>query len=329
MAPPILQYFHSHLILKLPYPSKSFGGSTIIVTGANSGLGLEAARHFVRLDASKVILAVRNLEKGNFAKDSIITSTGKETTIEVWELDLASRASVEAFAARANKLERLDIVVQNAGVLTHDFILVEGHEQMITVNVINTFYLAFLLLPKLRDTSTRLNKEVVLTFTGSLTHWLAAFPERNSANILQQLANEDEADMRQRYVLSKLLELLAFRELSDAVAQSSSKPGGVVISMANPRSVITNLDREGQGLRGRIWSAYVRVVGRTAEEGSRTIVHAAEGGRDTHGQYLDDCKIGRVSDFVNSKEGHDAQQKFWGELATLLEERQPGITQNP
>ncbi|KAI1360902.1 putative short-chain dehydrogenase/reductase family protein [Xylaria arbuscula] len=302
MVPPILQYFHSHLILKLPYPSKSFGGSTIIVTGANSGLGLEAA----------LILAVRNLEKGNAAKDSIIASTGKETTIEVWELDLASRASVEAFAARANKLERLDIVVQNAGVLTHDFILVEGHEQMITVNVINTFYLAFLLLPKLRNTSTRLNKEVVLTFTGSLTHWLAAFPERNSANVLGQLANKDEADMRQRYVLSKLLELLAFRELSDAVAQSSSKPGDVVISMANPGSVITNLDREGQGLRGRIWSAYVRVVGRTAEEGSRTIVHAAEGGRNTHGQYLDDCQIGRVSDFVNSKEGHDAQKKFMG-----------------
>ena len=199
MAPPILQYFNSHLFLKLPIPSQSFAGLTIIVTGANSGIGLEAARHFVRLDATKVILAVRNLQKGNEAKESIIASTGKEESIiDVWELDLASRTSVEAFAARANSLERLDIVVENAGVLTHDFSLAEGHEQMITVNVINTIFLAFLLLPKLRSTSTQLKKEVVLTFTGSLTHWLAGFPERNSANIIQGLDNKDKADMRQR-----------------------------------------------------------------------------------------------------------------------------------
>lgn len=199
MAPPILQYFNSHLFLKLPIPSQSFAGLTIIVTGANSGIGLEAARHFVRLDATKVILAVRNLQKGNEAKESIIASTDKEESIiDVWELDLASRTSVEAFAARANSLERLDIVVENAGVLTHDFSLAEGHEQMITVNVINTIFLAFLLLPKLRSTSTQLKKEVVLTFTGSLTHWLAGFPERNSANIIQELDNKDKADMRQR-----------------------------------------------------------------------------------------------------------------------------------
>ena len=37
----------------------------------------------------------------------------------------------------------------------------------------------------------------------------------------------------------------------------------------------------------------------------------------------------RVSDFVNSKEGHDVQKKFWGELTALLEERQPGITKDP
>jgi retinol dehydrogenase-12 len=43
----------------LPYPTKKFTGQTIIVTSSNVGLGLEAARHFVRLDAAKVIIAVR------------------------------------------------------------------------------------------------------------------------------------------------------------------------------------------------------------------------------------------------------------------------------
>ncbi|KAI1312054.1 putative short-chain dehydrogenase/reductase family protein [Xylaria venustula] len=316
MAPPIISYFYSHLILKLPVPNKSFTGSTVIVTGANSGLGLEAARHFARLDASKVILAVRDPNKGAAAKTSILASS-----------DLASSISVRSFAARANNLERLDIVVQNAGVLTHDFERVETNERTITVNVINTFLLALLLLPKLRGTSTELNKEVVMTFTGSLVHWLASFPERNSASILEALADKDKADMRQRYPLSKLLELMAFRELSETIKQSS-KPGKIVTSMVNPGSVLTGLDREGHGLRGLIWSVYVRAIGRTAEEGSRTLVHAAQGGRDTHGQYLDDCKVGRTSDFVNSEAGRDAQKKFWGELIALLEDIEGGVTQN-
>lgn len=195
----VLAYFRSHLFLKLPVPSKSFAGLTVIVTGANSGLGLEAARHLVRLETTKVILAVRNLEKGRAAKASIIESTNKpENAIEVWELDLASRASVKAFAARAGTLDRLDIVIENAGVLSHEFSIAEDNERTITVNVINTFLLALLLLPKLRQTSTRFQKEVVLTFTGSLVHWLARFPERKCDNILSTVADEDQADMRQR-----------------------------------------------------------------------------------------------------------------------------------
>ncbi|KAI0418974.1 putative short-chain dehydrogenase/reductase family protein [Xylaria grammica] len=328
MAPPVLQYFRSHLFLKLPVPSRTFSGLTVIVTGANSGLGLEAARHIVRLDAAKVILAVRDQKKGIAAKESIVESTGKaESIIDVWELDLASRTSVKAFAARADSLDRLDVVLENAGVLTHDFSMAEDNEKTITVNVINTFLLAFLLLPKLRSTSVELSKEVVLTFTGSLTHWLAGFPERNSSSILRALADKDKADMRQRYVLSKLLELLAFRELSEAVSKSS-KPGDIVVNIVNPGSVQTALDREGHGPRAMVWTAFVGTVGRTAEEGSRTLVHGAQGGRETHGQYLDDCKIGKTSDFVNSQAGIEAQKKLWGEIKSLLEEIQTGVTQN-
>ncbi|KAI8623136.1 putative short-chain dehydrogenase/reductase family protein [Xylariaceae sp. FL1651] len=303
MVPPIFSYFKSHLFLKLPYPNQSFSGLTIIVTGANSGLGLEAARHLARLNASKVILGVRNLEKGAAAKSSIIASTNKpQDVVDVWKLDLASRTSVKAFAARAKSFERLDVVIENAGMLTHDFAIAEDNESTITVNVINTFLFALLVLPKLRHTLTRLNKEVVLTFTGSLVHWLAAFLERNSPNILDTLADKNKANMRQK-------------ELSNAITQSN-KPGDVVVSVANPGSVQTALDREGHGLRAFVWSKYVDMVGRTAEEGSRTLVHAATGGRNTHGQYLDDCEVGRVSDFVNSQEGLESQKKFWKELTS-------------
>ena len=60
---------------KLPYPTESFEGQTIIVTGANTGLGLEAARHFTRLNAAKVILGCRSVSKGEEAALSIAANS--------------------------------------------------------------------------------------------------------------------------------------------------------------------------------------------------------------------------------------------------------------
>ena len=54
MPPFIISYFKSQLLTSLPVPDQDFTGQTIVVTGLNTGLGLEAARHFVRLHADKV-----------------------------------------------------------------------------------------------------------------------------------------------------------------------------------------------------------------------------------------------------------------------------------
>lgn len=184
----------------LPIPTKSYSGQTIIVTGANVGLGLEAARHFVRLGAQKVIIAVRSKSKGEAAATSIHKSTGRQGVAEVWELDLSSYASVKAFAERASNLERLDVVVNNAGILTYDFELAEDNESTITVNVVSAALLSLLLLPKLRETSLRLQKEVVLTFTGSFVHFMTEFPEQKKEHILKGLAIQGDADMANRSV---------------------------------------------------------------------------------------------------------------------------------
>lgn len=84
-------HFHSQLFVQPKYPTQSFAGQTIIITGSNVGLGKEAARHIARLGASKLILAVRNVEAGEEAKRDIENTTkcGK-SVIEVWKLDLAS-----------------------------------------------------------------------------------------------------------------------------------------------------------------------------------------------------------------------------------------------
>ncbi|KAJ1337815.1 retinol dehydrogenase 12 [Microdochium nivale] len=318
---------------RLPYPKHDFSGQTIIVTGANTGLGLEAARHFVRLNASRVILGVRDPAKGDAAASSIAQSTGRPGVAQVWQLDLAARASVEAFAARAGgELDRLDVVVENAGVLTKNFSMAEDNEQTITVNVINTLYLGILLLPKLRETSARFlaGREAVLTFVGSFVHFVTMFPERDyTPSIFEGLADRGRARMGDRYYVSKMMELLLVRELAEHVTAREQEEGGpagkVAVSCLNPGWVVTDLQREGMPMLmglGRRW------VARDTELGSRTLVHAAQGGAETHGQYLSDCQVDQASAWVRGPEGQAAQKRLWAELMEMLERTNPGIKQN-
>lgn len=107
---------YSQFFVTPQYPTTDCTSKTIIVTGANVGLGKEAARHFVRLNAKKVIIACRSTEKGEAAKRDIEESTKRSGVVEVWQLDLQSYDSVKAFAKRAESLERLDAIVENAGI---------------------------------------------------------------------------------------------------------------------------------------------------------------------------------------------------------------------
>ena len=116
----------------LPFPETQHTGQTVIVTGSNVGLGLEAARHLTRLNAEKVILAVRSLEKGEAAKKSIEESTGRTGVVEVWQMDLSSYESVKQFVKKAEGLKRLDAVVENAGIARDYYSTTEDNETTIT-----------------------------------------------------------------------------------------------------------------------------------------------------------------------------------------------------
>ncbi|KAI9874539.1 MAG: hypothetical protein M1830_009639 [Pleopsidium flavum] len=226
---------YSQLFVTPPYPMKQITGQTIIVTGANCGLGLEAARHFVRLHAEKVILAVRNLEKGEAAKQSIETCEKRVDVVEVWQLDLASYESVKQFASRAEGLNRLDVVVENAGIATKKFSMMEDNESSITTNVISTFLLALLILPKLRDTAVKFDVLPRLVIVASFTHYLTQFPEGKTDNIFNTLNSKETANMDffPLDTMSKLLEIFVVRELGDLMRESS-KEGRVIINCLNP-----------------------------------------------------------------------------------------------
>ena len=93
-------------------------GRVAIVTGANSGLGLETARELARHGA-RVVIACRDVTKGTAALESIRADVGSSADVSVSQLDLASLASVRAFAAA--ELDRgvpLDLLINNAGVMT-------------------------------------------------------------------------------------------------------------------------------------------------------------------------------------------------------------------
>ncbi|KAI4231256.1 MAG: hypothetical protein LQ349_005721 [Xanthoria aureola] len=200
----VLSQLYSQLLVTPPIPHSPFHSQTIIVTGSNTGLGLEAARHLARLGASKLILAVRNLDKGLAAKRSIEESSGrgrgeKDDVIEVWPLDLTSYESVTQFAARALRLERLDVLLSNAGLMTKEFKMAEEDELTVTTNVTCTFLLAMLLLPKLRATAQRFNVVPRLVVVASDLHFTTELvEERKGERIFGRLKERERADMGKR-----------------------------------------------------------------------------------------------------------------------------------
>ena len=197
----IFSDLHTQVFFKPPVPTADFSGKTIIVTGANVGLGKEAAKHFVRLGAHRVVLAVRSVEKGEAAKAEVEGETKRPGVVDVYELDYSSYASVKAFAARAAELDRVDVAVLNAGVATEQFEVSEDNENTITVNVISTALLALLLLPILRSSASKYNIEPVISVVGSGIHGWTSFPERKTPNSLATLNDEKTADMKDRYAL--------------------------------------------------------------------------------------------------------------------------------
>src|SRR4051812_1062534 len=91
-----------------PEQLPALGGKTAIVTGANSGIGLIAARELARAGA-RVVLAVRNTEKGDEAARAL------PGEVEVRELDLADLSSIDEFAR--GFAGDVDVLINNAGVM--------------------------------------------------------------------------------------------------------------------------------------------------------------------------------------------------------------------
>lgn len=188
-------FLHTQFVLDIPKPSASFASKTVIITGANRGLGKEAAKHIIRLGASKVIFGCRSLARGNEAKLEIETLSGcSPDVIQVWELDLESSSSIKNFVDRVNTLPRLDSLINNAGVGSAGFKAVYGTERTLAVNDIGTFLLALQLIPKLKETAKEFNTTPHITIVTSALYDVAKYPEQHGKDIFTWFKDESHAN---------------------------------------------------------------------------------------------------------------------------------------
>lgn len=164
-------------------------GATYIVTGANTGLGFECSKHLVQLSAKRVIIGVRTLSKGEEAKAKIEEETGRKGVLEVWHLDLTSYDSVKKFAVKVRELDRIDAIIENAGVALDKYAIEEGLETTLTVNDVSTMLLATLVLPKLQESARKFNNSPHLSVVGSAAAFEAkGVLEKVDGDILGELS---------------------------------------------------------------------------------------------------------------------------------------------
>ncbi|CAD6582561.1 MAG: hypothetical protein TREMPRED_003323 [Tremellales sp. Tagirdzhanova-0007] len=100
-------------------PQVDLTGRTVLITGANAGIGFEIARHMAKLSPKTIVIVCRRVDAGEDARREILASLPPDHKVDllVWYADMMDFASVMALGERANKeLGRLDILVSNAGI---------------------------------------------------------------------------------------------------------------------------------------------------------------------------------------------------------------------
>jgi NAD(P)-dependent dehydrogenase (short-subunit alcohol dehydrogenase family) len=129
--------------------SDDISAKTIIITGASSGIGLEAAVGLARAGAH-IVMACRNPDKGASARDDVIARSGN-ARVELMALDLASFASIRGFAKEAlDRFDAIDVLLNNAGAVSRTRLeTADGFEQTFGVNHLGHFLLTSLLRDRL------------------------------------------------------------------------------------------------------------------------------------------------------------------------------------
>ncbi|MCL6456894.1 MAG: SDR family oxidoreductase [Gorillibacterium sp.] len=266
---------------------------TVIVTGANSGMGLATTIELARQGA-QVIMACRSVERGEVARAEAIRQSGS-TSIELMTLDLGSLASIRAFAvAFYNKFPALDVLVNNAGVASLKRETTEdGFEVMLGVNHLGHFLLTNLLLDALkRSPEGRIVNVSSGAYKVGRIHFEDPYLTRGY-------------NIAKGYAQSKLANILFTRELAKRLSGST-----VTANCLHPGAVGTSIGVDRKTGFGKTILAMLRPFFLTPAQGAETAIYLATNDevKGISGEYFYKKQLTPLPDKVKDPE---LAAKFW------------------
>lgn len=264
-------------------PSTDLSDKLAIVTGSNTGLGLEASNQLLSFKLSRLIVAVRSSTKGEAAATKLRRQY-PNATIDVWALDMSSYESIQAFAKRAETLPRLDIAILNAGLAGAKFETAPstGHEMTFQVNYLSTMLLAILLLPTLKQKSPA-GEPGRLTIVTSMLSMTVKFPNKKEVPLIPSFDDKKFFDPMDIYPTSKLLGQLFIWKLTDSISADD-----VVVNLVEPGFIKgTELHRDIPFLAKVGLNIFKTISARNVKLGASTYLDAAiVKGKESHGSIL-------------------------------------------
>jgi len=252
-------------------------GKIVIVTGANAGIGKATAAKLADKGAT-VVLACRSKERGESALNELSCVNGR--CFALMHLDLADLDSIRAFAAAfAERYGRLDVLINNAGILGGRRALTkQGFEMAFGVNYLGAFLLTMLLLPLLEQSEQ--GRVVMMT---SVAHgWVdVRFDDLNYTHGYNRFL---------AYGHSKLCNLLFTRTLSKKLRARGSR---VTINAVHPGIVATDIVVNRVTGRFRWVADLMRLFFLSCDEGAETSVYLASEPSLSRvsGEYFVNCKV--------------------------------------
>ncbi|XP_023127113.1 retinol dehydrogenase 12-like [Amphiprion ocellaris] len=267
-------------------------GKTVLITGANTGIGKETAKDLAKRGA-KIIIACRDMEKAQEALKEIIETSGNDN-VKCMKLDLSDTKSIREFAEAFNRDEpKLNILINNAGVMICPYgKTADGFETQIGVNHLGHFLLTHLLFDLIKRSAP-----ARIVIVSSVAHVYGSIN-------LEDINSEKRYDKVKAYSQSKLANILFSRSLAKRLEGT-----GVTTYSLHPGAVKTDLQRHAKGA----WSfllTLTRPFFKNAVEGAQTSLYCAvePSLENETGQYYSDCTRTSCS---SAGKDDDMAQKLW------------------